>query len=247
MIGVFDSGVGGLSAFLALARALPETDLAYYADSAHLPLGERSAEEIRALVLTGVCALEAMGATRVLLACGTASAVALSKCKETFTFPVYGILEAGCKAAAEASKNGRIAVIATPATIRSHAYGVGIRALRPEALVTELACPALVAAAETGDLSAVKAALSPLSGVQADTLILGCTHFPLLREAIGREIPTARLIDPAALTADHLVSLCREDPKKETGQRALFTTGDPLSFAKRAEALFGCRLCPMKL
>ena len=247
MIGVFDSGVGGLSAFLTLTQALPETDLVYYADSAHLPLGERSAEEICDLVLEGVRTLAAFGASHVLLACGTASAVALEKCKEKFSFPIYGIVEEGCRAAAQASRSGHIAVIATPATIHSHAYSHGILTLRPQASVTELACPALVRAAETGNPSVVRDCLAPLSRSEADTLILGCTHFPLLKEAIKEALPAMTLIDPAALAADRLLSLCRESPQKEKGQRALFTTGDPLPFAKRAEALFGCRLSPKKL
>ena len=242
MTGVFDSGLGGLSAFLALSRALPHTDLIYYADTAHLPLGEKSKAEIRALVLRGVDFLARKGATRVFLACGTASSVALEKCKERFAFPVHGIVETGCKAAARTSQTGRIAVIATPATIASHAYALGIRALRPDALITELACPALVAAAEACDPSAVRRALSPLSSSDADTLILGCTHFPLLRNTIGELLPTMRLIDPAALTAEALVPLLEAEDLREEGARKLFTTGDPRLFASRAEAALGCRL-----
>ena len=242
MIGVFDSGLGGLSAFLSLSRALPHTDLVYYADTAHLPLGEKSDGEIRSLVLDGVDFLARKGASHVLLACGTASAIALQKCKETFAFPVYGIIKAGCVAAARASQTGRVAVIATPATVASHAYASGIRALRPDAVVTELACPALVAAAETRDVSCVRRALAPLQDLAADTLVLGCTHFPLLRQTIEALFPATDLIDPAALAANDTIRLHEKETCREKGTRALFTTGDPLLFTRRAEAVFGCRL-----
>lgn len=242
MIGVFDSGLGGLSAFLTLARALPRTDLVYYADTAHLPLGEKSEKEICSLVRDGVRFLARKGASHVLLACGTASAIALPKCKEMFAFPVCGIIEAGCNAAFSASETGRIAVIATPATVASHAYALGIRALRPDAHVTELACPALVAAAEMCDTSCVRRVLAPLSACDADTLILGCTHFPILRKAIEEMFPAMRLIDPAALAANETVLLLGTKAPCEGGTRALFTTGDPCLFARRAEAAFGCRL-----
>ena len=241
MTGVFDSGIGGLSAFLALSRALPHTDLLYYAATAHLPLGEKSEGEICALVLQALDFFSRKGVSRVFLACGTASAIALKKCKEKFSFPIDGIVETGCKAAAHASKNGRIAVIATPATVASHAYASGIHALRPAARVTELACPALVAAAEACDPSAVKRTLSPLLDSDADTLVLGCTHFPLLRKAIGETLPTMTLIDPAALAADALVPLLKEEAH-EKGTRALFTTGDPHLFATHAQAALGFRL-----
>ena len=236
MIGVFDSGIGGLSAFFTLASALPQTDLLYYADTAHLPLGEREENEILTLVTQAMTFFQQKGVSQVLLACGTAGAVALQKCKQKFAFPVYGIIKDGCLAAVQATRKGHIAVIATPATVSAHAYQKEILSLCPTARVTELACPALVTAAEEGNASAVTAVLSPLSHCDADTLILGCTHFPLLRTSISHALPHMRLIDPAAVAVTALIGIANKQEKAETGNHAFFTTGDPRFFEKRAAA-----------
>ncbi len=239
MIGVFDSGLGGLAAFRTLSRALPSTPLLYYADTAHLPIGERSEGEILALTEQALRFFEARGVRLALFACGTASAVSLEKCKQRFTFPLFGIIKDGARAAVRLSKSGRIAVIATPATVASHAYARELRALRPEAEVIELPCPSLVRAAERGEEDAVCEALTPLLTCDADTLVLGCTHFPLLREAIEALLPHMRTVDPAAETVTGLLSRLPPDGGDTPASRSFFVTGDPHAFARRAAAVLG--------
>lgn len=239
MIGVFDSGLGGLATFRALSRALPSTPLLYYADTAHLPIGERSEGEILSLTEQALRFFEARCARLALLACGTASAISLEKCKQKFTFPLFGIIKDGARAAVRLSKSGRIAVIATPATIASHAYAREIRALRPEADVTELPCPSLVKAAEAGEEGAVCEALAPLAACDADTLVLGCTHFPLLKEAIEALLPHMRTVDPAAETTARLLARLPPEGGHTPAARSFFVTGDPKDFARRATAVLG--------
>ena len=239
MIGVFDSGLGGLRAFRALSDAFPSLDLLYYADTLHLPIGGRSEEEILALVERALSFFASQGVSHALLACGTASAVALKKCKAHFTFPIYGIIEEGARAACLSSASGHIAVIATPATIATHAYRDSILSLRPDATVTELPCPSLVTAAELGEDGAVREALSPLSGNDADTLILGCTHFPLLREAIEAFLPHMRTVDPAAVTVAALCARLSYGECAASAKRLFFTTGDPRIFSLRAAKVLG--------
>ena len=236
MIGVFDSGLGGLSALRALSRALPRADLLYYADTAHLPIGEKSKAEICTAVKQALCFFSEQGASHVLLACGTASAVALPECKDLFAFKLYGIIESGARAAARYSPGGHIAVIATRATVATHAYAHHILALRPDARVMELSCPTLVTAAEAGVSEGVAKALSPLVESDADTLLLGCTHFPLLRGTIAALLPAMHPIDPAAQTGRALLPHL---PKEGHGRRECVTTGDPIPFAARAAAVLG--------
>lgn len=237
MIGIFDSGLGGLSAFKTLSAACPSVDLLYYADTAHLPIGEKSNEEILSLTKEALCFFKQRGVTRVLLACGTASAVSLQKCKELFAFPIHGIVEEGARAAVRSSRSGRITAIATPATVTAHAYRRAVLALCPNASVDELPCPSLVHAAETGDEGAVCEALSPLLESDADTLIMGCTHFPLLRDAIEALLPHMTLIDPAAETVRSLMPLLPLSKGTRKGARLFFTTGDPRVFAERASTV----------
>jgi len=209
-IGVFDSGVGGLTVLKELRRALPGRRMIYLGDTARLPYGAKSPETIRRYALQAGKLLVGRGAGRLVVACNTASAHGLGPLREAFpSVPVHGVIEPGAAAAVAASQSGRIAVIATEATVRAGAYETAIRALLPGAEIQSLACPIFVALAEEGwgeteiAEAAARRYLSPLlQGDRPDVVILGCTHFPALKAAIARVLgPGVRLVDSAEAVA----------------------------------------------
>jgi glutamate racemase len=214
-IGVFDSGVGGLTVLRALISELPAEDFVYLGDTARLPYGTKSAATVVRYALQAADALIERGVKALIIACNTASAVALPALRARHAdLPVIGVVEPGAAAAVAASPGGRIAVIGTQATVRGGAYPRAIAALRPTAQVSTLACQLFVALAEEGwtegevARAVAERYLRPLCGAgagidaAADTLVLGCTHFPLLlsviREVIG---PNVVIVDSAATTA----------------------------------------------
>ncbi len=207
-IGVFDSGVGGLTVLRALRQALPDESFLYLGDTARLPYGTKSPETIVRYARQAARVLVDRGIKLLVVACNTASAVALEDLRATFPqLGVVGVVEPGARAACAASRSGHIAVIGTESTVRGGAYTRAITGLRPDAVVVAQPSPLLVALAEEGwtegpiATAIARAYLDPLlAGV--DTLVLGCTHFPLLlvpiREAAGALVT---VVDSAATTA----------------------------------------------
>jgi glutamate racemase len=215
-IGVFDSGVGGLTVLRALQSVLPRENYLYLGDTARLPYGTKSPETVVRYAVTAADALVARGVKALVVACNTAAAAALAALCERFdTLPIIGVIEPGARAACLASASGRIAVLATEGTVRGGAYQQAIVRLRPEAQVSALACQLFVALAEEGwtegaavDVVAARylqhtfAASGKGATLAPDTVVLGCTHFPLLRQAIAKVVgPQVRVVDSAATTA----------------------------------------------
>jgi glutamate racemase len=210
-IGVFDSGVGGLTVLRALAETLPHERFIYLGDTARLPYGTKSADTVVRYALQATDQLIARGIKCLVVACNTASAAALPAIRARHPeLPEVGVVEPGAQAAVAASRSGRIAVIATEATVRGGAYQAAIARLQPRARVQALACQLFVALAEEGwtDGAVAKAAaeryLEPLFDVSEppDTLVLGCTHFPLMEAAIRAFVgPDVALVDSARTTA----------------------------------------------
>lgn len=211
-IGVFDSGVGGLTVLRALRAELPAESFIYLGDTARLPYGTKSEHTVARYALQAADALVDRGIKCLVVACNTASAAALPALQQRYAeLPVIGVIEPGARAACAASKRGRIAVLATESTVRGGAYTQAITRLRPDARVTAIACAIFVALAEEGwtDGAVVEAAaeryLAPLRAAGAagpDTLVLGCTHFPVLGPAIAAAVgPGLRIVDSAATTA----------------------------------------------
>jgi glutamate racemase len=204
-IAVFDSGIGGLTVVSALRRELPGEDIVYLGDTARVPYGgksratiERYSEEIASLLVHE-------GAKMVVVACNTASALGLGRLRDALDVPVEGVIEPGVAAALTATRSGHVAVLGTKATIGSGAYAEALRAARPDIRVTSVACPLLVPLVEEGMFDdevtdAVLARyLAPVLSGDADSLVLGCTHYPLLTRAIARAAgPGIRLVDSAA-------------------------------------------------
>ena len=239
-IGVFDSGVGGLTVLRALAAALLGEQFLYLGDTARLPYGTRSSTTVVRYALQAADELVERGIKCLVVACNTASAAALGAMRDRYAgMPVIGVIEPGAAAACAASPSGRIAVLATEGTVRGGAYQQAIARLRPAARVTALACPLFVALAEEGwvDGAVVEATvaryLAPLRADPAaapDTLVLGCTHFPVLRAAIAAGIgPGVAIVDSAAttarVTAAQLAALRLRAPAGESGFTFLATDG----------------------
>ncbi len=257
-IGLFDSGVGGLTVLAAMHRAMPGEDYAYLGDTARLPYGTKSPETIIRYALQASKKLIDMGVKVLVVACNTASAVALPSLRQAYpSTPVIGVIEAGAKAACSASAHGRIAVIATESTVRGRAYEQAILRLRPTAHVQSLACPLFVPLAEEawfeGPLveGIVAQYLNPLFLNGADTqrpdcLVLGCTHYPLLTKAIANVVGEGvTLVDSAATTAvavnSHLANMQGYHPqgKNRQGQMLFFTTDDAPRFMRTGSFFLG--------
>lgn len=210
-IGVFDSGVGGLTVVKEMMRALPQESIVYYGDTARVPYGNKSKETVIAYSRQIAKFLESQEVKAIVVACNTISALALEIIKAEFDVPFIGVVKPGAKMAAQATKNKRIGVIATEGTISSGIYEQFLKATSPEVEVFGKACPLFVHLAEEGWLKdpitkqVAERYLAELKEKQVDTLVLGCTHYPLLRstirEVIGEEVT---LVNPAYETAREL-------------------------------------------
>ena len=217
-IGLFDSGMGGLTVFKALAERLPHEDLLYLGDTARLPYGTKGHDTIVRYTLKAAQKLVDMGVKMLVIACNTATSAALEAVRQQFApLPVMGVVAPGAQAAAQASVNGHIVVVASEATISGGAYQQAITRIRPEAVVTGRACTLFVPLAEEGWMNGPivegvasryladifsDSSNSATGTVAPDTLLLGCTHFPLLQEALQNVVgPQVRIVDSAATTA----------------------------------------------
>ena len=207
-LGVFDSGIGGLSVARALFERLPKESVIYFGDTARVPYGPKSPETVRRYSSEILSFLLGRGVKAVVVACNTSTAHALTSLKEKSPVPVVGVIEPGARAAVAATRTGNIGVIGTAGTIASGAYERAIKALRPDAKVHGQACPLLVPLVEEGWFEHPAAELiareylEPLRRAQVDVLVLGCTHYPLLKPLLGRVMgPDVTLVDSAEETA----------------------------------------------
>jgi glutamate racemase len=255
-IGVFDSGVGGLTVLRALRETLPAQDFIYLGDTARLPYGTKSSDTVSRYSLQCAAALLERGIGALVVACNTASASALETLRTHHPdLPVVGVIEPGAEAAVAASRAQHIAVIATEGTINGGAYQREIRRRSPAARVEPRACSMFVALAEEGwTVGPVAEAvahryLDPLFSADdaPDTLVLGCTHFPILGEAIRAVLPPGvRIVDSAATTAQTLAaSMAPQDPRAarlEPGHISWLATDDAQRFARVGGRFFGSAL-----
>lgn len=273
-IGIFDSGVGGLTVLREIIRRTPLEPTLYLGDNDRAPYGTRSDDEVLAFSTQSLDALVERDVKALVVACNTSTALGLAAFRQRYDLPVLGVVRPGAAAAALATRNGRVGVIATPATIRSHAYLDAIKVENPGVNVVEHATPALVPMVEAGELTGptaratLAASLAPLlagsesgSAVSGssraggdddsrppadaiDTLLLGCTHYPLLRplfvDLLGDDVA---IVDSATATASALAELLSvnrlETPAGTTPSHVQMTTGDPGRFEAVAGRLFG--------
>jgi glutamate racemase len=207
-IGVFDSGIGGLTVASELIRQLPDEALIYFGDTARVPYGPKAPSTVRRYSREIAAFLAREGVKAIVVACNTATAHALSALRAELRVPVIGVIEPGARAAVAGTRSGNIGVIGTAGTIRSEAYERAIRELAPEARITALACPLFVPLVEEGWIDTeptrliAREYLAPLIDTEVDTVVLGCTHYPLLKPVLADILGTGvRLIDSAAETA----------------------------------------------
>jgi glutamate racemase len=264
-IGVFDSGVGGLTVLREILRRNPAESTIYLGDNARAPYGTRSDDEVRQFSAESIDVLAERDVKAVVVACNTSTAVAIGDLRRRYDLPILGVIRPGAVAASLTTRNRRVGVIATPATIRSRAYFAAIKDENPAIEVYEHATPAFVPMVEAGELggarveATVRESLAPLLGdrdaagdfvfplppsARIDTLLLGCTHYPLIRDVIadvaGQGIA---IVDSAQATASALAELLSinglEAPDGATGTHLQLTTGDVGRFRSIAERMFG--------
>ncbi len=252
-IGVFDSGIGGLTVLRALTAALPSERFVYLGDTARLPYGTKTAATVERYALQAGRALLNLGIKGLVVACNTASSAALPALRREFApLPVFGVIEPGAAAAVAATRSGRIGVLATEATVRSGAYERAIQALKPDAQVISVPATLFVALAEEGWTEGDVARLTARRYLDAfgegvggiDTLVLGCTHFPpfvpLLRELLP---PGCAIVDSAATTADAVrASLGRVEAGGKAPPPRLLATDGLERFARVGSRFLGAPL-----
>lgn len=253
-IGVFDSGVGGLTVLRALREYMPRERFVYLGDTARLPYGTKSPESVERYSLQAAGALARRGVKCLVIACNTASAVALPALQARFApMPVIGVVEPGARAGCERSRSGVIAVLATEGTVRGGAYQRAIARLRPDARVHARACPLFVALAEEGwSEGPIVAAIahryldSMLEHERPDTLLLGCTHFPVLVPALRAVVgPDMQIVDSAQTTAAQVQRQLEEASiscTSGTGSLQLLATDGAERFARVGGQFLGQRI-----
>jgi glutamate racemase len=257
-IGVFDSGFGGLTVLRALQERIPYADYLYLGDTARLPYGAKSRETVARYATSSARFLVAEGAEFLVIACNTASALALDAIREAVPVPVLGVVETGANAASRNSTTRDVLVIATSATVESHAYTAacaerGMRAI-------EKACPLLVPLVEEGWIEhpvtadVLRIYLAELMevaravGLKADTLVLGCTHYPLLRGQIEAAVPESlRVIDSAEVTAVEVTRRLNPEGRRATGKPRFFATDSMAKFKALGGRFLGREIAEVEL
>lgn len=251
-IGVFDSGIGGLTTVKELEKRLPHEDIIYFGDTGRVPYGTRSEETIIRYARQDVRFLRRFDIKAVIIACGTASSVALNDLKQSFDLPVIGVVEGAAYAAARAAKNKRIGVIGTNAAIQSGAYHRKLKEIDADIEIVSKACPLFVPLVENGRISRddtvlkliIEEYLSEIRAAEVDTLILGCTHYPVIADAIGEFMgERVRLINPGLEAVDRLCALSAfGESAPKTGRVRFFVSDDRQSFEKQASLFLGRKL-----
>lgn len=253
-IGVFDSGVGGLTVLRELQRQLPQEANLYFGDLEHFPYGPRYQTEVRAFALRIIQFLRRHDVKLVVIACNTATAACLNVARETFDIPIVGVISPGAQAAVAATRNNRIGVISTEGTLYSQEYVHAIKEANPAVGVMAKSCPELVDLVERGQAqsgeaeAALRSCLAEILDYRADTLILGCTHYPLLKPAIRRVTNgQIRVIDSAESTAARVkrilqINRLQADRRTAAPVHKIFVTGSPDRFRAVATVLFGDEL-----
>lgn len=255
-IGVFDSGVGGLTVVREIIRQLPNENLVYFGDTARVPYGIKSRETVIRFSIENILFLLKHDVKLICVACNTASSLALPVIRSNFRVPVIGVITPGVREAVYASQNKRIGVIGTKGTIKSRTYEVEIKQLDPKVKVTAVACPLFVPFVEEGwtsgqvVLSVARSYLRPLIEAGVDTVILGCTHYPLLKpviqEILGRHVT---LIDSAKQVAFEVKRiLASEDMLNHSkgGKHKFYVSDNPQWFGSLAKRFMGKKLTNVK-
>ena len=256
-IGIFDSGVGGLTVAKKIFELLPHENVIYFGDTARYPYGPRSKEIVRKFSLQNVNFLLSQKVKFIVVACNTASSVALDELKGKYHIPMIGVVEPGASAAVKATISGKIGVIGTVGTIHSGAYTKAIHRLAPQLKVYSIACPLFVSLAEEGyvnkeaTLLIAKEYLNLLIKKRIDTLVLGCTHYPLLKNVISQTMgKDVKLIDSAEETAEEVKSFLKKyGLLRNTGKesfRSFYVSDVPDRFIEVGERFLKGKIAKVK-
>ena len=249
-IGVFDSGLGGLTVVKELMRQLPNENIVYFGDTARVPYGTKSKESIVRFSKENVSFLLKYKVKMIVVACNTSSSTALGILKKSFSLPIIGVIAPGARRAAQVTHNKRVGIIATLATVNSHAYTKGIQEVDHSIKVISKACPLFVPLVEEGwfhkkiTMDIAKDYLRVLKRSKVDTLILGCTHYPLLKSALRKIMgQRVRLIDSAKEVASEVKQLLKrlrmERREKRTPKRTFLVSDQPQQFLRIARRFLG--------
>lgn len=249
-IGLFDSGVGGLTVLKELLTHLPHESYVYFADTARFPYGGKSQETIERYAIENSVFLLEQGVELITVACHTATSLALTTLKSTFTIPILGVIEPAVEKMIATTQNKHLGVIGTKATIASGMYQRELLRHLPDAFITASACPLFVSLVEEQITNpeilrlVVQENLKPLKGKNIDTLLLGCTHYPLLEQIIQEEMgPDVQLVNPAKTFAEKLLKIRTINAKSSPCDTSFFVSDDPERFRAIGEAFLGF---PMK-
>jgi len=255
-IGIFDSGIGGLSVFRELSRLLPGENYIFFGDQANVPYGEKSKRELIALTSRLIRFFLERKAKLVVAACNTATCYAINELRENFEIPIVGVVPA-IKVAAENSKTGKIVLIATPATAKSDYISQLIKEYANGVAVEKIGCYGLENAVEEGTLDSpetkeiLEKYIAPLKNSGVDQLVLGCTHYPFLKKQIGKILgPKIALVDSGAAVALRVQTLLEENNltnKQENGEQIFYTNKDEKAFSKVASQLLGYQIDSEKI
>jgi glutamate racemase len=256
-IGVFDSGIGGMTVLKELLEHLPNENFIYFGDTARVPYGNKSAATVRRFSKENVHLLLERGVKMVVVACNTATAEALPQLRKDFDLPIVGVIEPGVRAAIAATRNHRIGVIGTLGTVRSGAYQNGIRDAMPGATVIAQPCPLFVPLVEEGWIETqvtrlvAEKYLKGYHGFNIDTLVLGCTHYPLLKAIIGEVLEGVTLVDSAIETAREVANVIRDrslaNERGEGGRFQIILSDTSPTFAEIAARFLGRRVPDIEL
>ncbi len=257
-IGMFDSGVGGLTLLKSIKRILPNEQIIYFGDTAHLPYGTKSANVIKNFSLQIADFLEKQGVKALLVACHSASSTALSDLKKKFKIPVLGVIEASAQKAITITKNNKIGVIGTTTTIKSNSYQSFIQKANPKITLISVAAPLLVPLIEEGwskkgVMSRIlKEYVAPFKKAYIDTLILGCTHYPLIKRLFRKELGSSvTLVDASIETALCFKKLLTEkkllnDSGSSSPNYSFYVSDDPDKFSQLAKLFLGEKIQAVK-
>jgi len=254
-IGIFDSGVGGLTVFKEIERLLPNEDIIYFGDTARVPYGNKSKSTIIKFSTENILFLLKKKVKIIVIACNTASSLALNSLKDIFSVPLIGVVEAGAAKALKVSKNRKIAVVGTRSTVNSKSYEKAILKNDKTAKVYSKACPLFVPLVEEGILegaiarSIIEMYLKNFKNSGADVIILGCTHYPLLKKQIAAYLKGICIVDSATEVALYAREVLTKNnllrsKKNKTARREFYVTDEPKAFTKRA-GLFLKRSIPL--
>lgn len=235
-IGVIDSGIGGLTVAKEILEYLPYEDIIYFGDTGRCPYGNRSKEEIKQFTWQMIHYIMDYGLKALVIACNTATALMLKEIKKALPIPVFGVIEPGAKEAIEATENGKIAVIATTRTIESNAYPQAIQSLETKTEVTALSCPLFVPMIEAGHRTnkemkmVVEQSLQSILHKGIDTMVLGCTHYPLIQEVIQEVVGSHVTLVHSGKRIAHELEKTLKLETKTKGKHLFFVSGDAKAF-----------------